>query len=169
MQILYLAIGLIGLTMTFYGAKWLLRSRTIISFQKAEREKEFNIAIPGLYSVGIIGGGHFKKSGNDEFQISNIKNQQLIELKESYLKWRFRKNWKMFVEYRQFEIDDIGNYKIEIQNHKGQSNQPMRNNQIIITESVKMLKRFLGIIFLVLGVNISFWGIILTINPTPFG
>jgi len=180
MQLLYLTIGLTGLTMMFFGAKWLLRSKTVVNFPIKEGSKEFKIKKPGVYAVCVMGGGLIKGFGQYNFQLSHSNNQRQIKLKRPILKWRFRKNWVMGVESAQFKISDVGGYKIEITNlsnaattnsvkkkeHKSRPNPPIRGNQILIKATVSLLKKIAGIFFLVLGVQGSFWGILLAINPT---
>ena len=150
--------------MIFLGAKWLLRSKTIIQFQIAESQKEFILKKPGLYSICSLGGGYFHKLDIYELEISKKRNQQIIELKDTFPKWRFRKNLKMFIEYKQFKILEIGNYLITIKNQDYKTS----NRPILIKESVNVFKRILGILFLVFGVNGSFWSFYLALNPTPF-
>ncbi len=179
MQILYLIIGLIGLIMVFFGAKWLLRSKTIVNLPIAEKTNNFTINRSGLYSVCILGSAYIKSSVGFNILISKSNSQENIKLKESFLKWRFFKNWNIGVEYLHFKIENIGDYHIEIQNPENlmvekstsffQLGKPIQSVEILIKESVSTAKKLFGVIFLVLGVNISFWGIMLAINPNPFG
>lgn len=176
-------MGLIGLTMLFFGLKWSLKSfksKKIIEFPILDSVKEFEIINPGLYSFCIIGGGYVHNSEGFKTLISNVGSQKSIDLEENIIKPRFRKNWKMGVEYLQFKINNIGNYKIEIQNPEKlivkksmlktkqifQSNQLMENIEILIKETIPVKKKLFGILFLVLGVNMSAWGIMLTLNPS---
>ncbi|KKN91414.1 hypothetical protein LCGC14_0217470 [marine sediment metagenome] len=165
--------------MVFFGAKWLLRSKAIVKLPIAEKIKNFTINRSGLYSVCILGGGYLKTSVGFKILISKSNSQEKIRLKENFLKWRFRKNREIGVEYLHFEIENIGEYHIEIQNPENltvkksrsilQSDKPIQSVEILIKESVSVAKKLFGVIFLVLGVNISFWGIMLAINPNPFG
>ena len=165
MQILYLLIGLIGLIMLFFGAKWLLRSKTVVKFTINKNIKEFKIGRSGVYAVCFMETRFFNNFGVFHIKIINSDNQERIDMKKNFLKWRFIKNWKKGVEYYQFKIQNAGNYRIEID----QANKSIHNIEVLIKESVTVSKKIFGILFLVFGVNISFWGIILAINPNPFG
>jgi len=182
MQLLYLTIGLTGLTMTFFGAKWLLRYKTVVNFPILEGSKEFRVKKLGVYGVCIMGVGYLNNYNHYKFQLTNTNNRQQIKLKSPVLKPRFRKNWVMGVESVHFRIQDVGDYKIEITNltnaapansvKKTQSiaspNPPVRIHQILIKATVSVIKKIAGIFFLVIGVQASFWGIVLTINPNVF-
>ncbi len=45
----------------------------------------------------------------------------------------------------------------------------IENITVSIQETITIGKKIFGIIFLVLGINASFWGIMLGINPNLFG
>lgn len=171
--------------MIFFGAKWTfksLKAKEIIGFPLAEREKEFEIKNAGLFTLCIIGGGYVNNSGSFRVQIKGKDNQRTVYLKENFIKPKFRKNWKMGVEYLQFNISNYGLYKVEIGNPEDlivkksmlkikrmfQSPLPIENIEILIKETVPISKKLFGIIFLVLGVNLSAWGIMLGINPDLF-
>jgi hypothetical protein len=99
------------------------------------------------------------------------------------MKSRIRKNWKVRVEYLQFKISRAGLYKVKTENvedlivkksmlktkHVFQS--PLRIENIVasIKKTIPISKKLYGIIFLVLGVNMSAWRITLGINPKLFG
>jgi hypothetical protein len=186
MQILFIVLGLIGLTMTFFGAKWTFKSfksKEIIGFPLNELEKEFEIIKPGLFTLCIIGGGYVNNTGSFRALVKRKENQKVIDLKENFMKPRFRKNWKMGVEYLQFKISNSGLYNVEIENAEDlivkksmlktkqifQSRLPIENIEVSIKETIPIGKKLFGIIFLVLGVNMSAWGIMLGINPDLFG
>ena len=182
MQLLYLTIGLTGLTMMFFGAKWLLRYKTVANFPILEGSKEFRIKKPGVYAVCIMGVGYFSNYNQYKFQIIRLNSQQQIKLKSPVLKARFRKNWVMGIESVHFSIQDVGDYNIEITNlsnanpansaKKAQSkdspNPPVGIHQILIKATVSVIKKITGIFFLVIGVQASFWGGVLAINPNVF-
>jgi hypothetical protein len=57
MQTLFIVLGLIGLIMTFFGAKWTLKSfkaKEIIGFPLNELEREFVIINPRLFTLCIL-------------------------------------------------------------------------------------------------------------------
>jgi len=182
MQLLYLVIGLTGLTMMFFGAKWLLRYKTVVNFPILEGTKEFTIKKPGLYAACIMGVGYFNNHNEYKFRLTQTNNGQQIKLKRPILKARFRKKWVMGIESVHFRIQDEGDYKIEITNlinatsansakkvtSIASSNPPVGIHQILIKATVSVLKKIIGIIFLVVGVQASFWGIMLAINPNVF-
>lgn len=99
------------------------------------------------------------------FLISKDSSQYIIKSKENSTKWRFRKNGEMFIEHSIFNISETGNYNIKAELLKPNQEQ---NDLIIIKETVSITKKILGILFLVFGVNGSFWGIMLSINPNVF-
>ncbi len=172
--------------MTFFGVKWTLKSfktKEIICFPLNEKEKEFEIINIGLFTFSVLGGGYVNNSGNFLATIKSKDNQKRIDLKENYIKTRFRKNWKIGVEFLQFKISNTGFYKVEIKNPEDlivkksmlkikqifQSPLPVENIEILIKETIPTRKKLFGIIFLVLGVNLSTWGILLGISPDIFG
>lgn len=186
MQILFIVLGLIGLTMTFFGVKWTFKSfkaKEIIGFPLSYLKKEFEIIRPGLFTLSIVGGGFVDNSGSFRVLVKRKDNQKVIDLKENFMKPRFSKNWKIGVEYLQFNISHPGLYKVEIENAEDlvvkksmlktkqvfQSPLPVENIEISIRETIPISKKLLGIIFLVLSVNMSAWGIMLGINPELFG
>lgn len=183
MQILFLVLGLI---LTFFGVKWTFKSfkgKEIIGFPLSELKKEFEIIKPGLFTLCVVGGGYVDNSGNFRTLVMRKDNQKIIELKENILKPRFRKNRKMGVEYLQFKISHVGLYKVEIENAEDlvvkksmlktkqvfQSPLSVEKIEISIKETIPISKKLFGIIFLVLGVNMSAWGIMLEVNPELFG
>ena len=186
MQILFIVTGIIGLTMFFFGVKWFLKSfnsKEIIEFPFLDNHKEFEIKNTGLYTIQILGAAQITNSGQFTIRLINKDNQKNIALKDYFLKPRFRKNWKIGIEYLHFKITESGNYIIKLENQNSfvakksmlkinspfQQNKPSNNLKIIIKEAITPSKKLLSILFLVLGVNISFWGILLTINPNAFG
>lgn len=186
MQALFIVFGIIGLIMIFFGAKWTWKSvkaKEIVNFPFIESKKEFEIKNIGLFSLCILGGGSVNNSGCFQVQIKDRDNQRIVELKENTMKPRFRKNWKMGVEYFQFKISKNGWYKIEIKNPKDlvvkqstlkikqvfQYPVPTESLEVLIKETIPNSKKLFGILLLVLGVNISAWGIMLGINPHLFG
>lgn len=172
--------------MIFVGAKWtfkLFKAKEIIVFPLIELKKEFEIKKPGLYTLCIIGGGYVKNSGSFRALVKCKDTQEIIDIKENFIQPRFPKNWKMGVDYLQFKISNYGIYKVEIENAKDlivkksmlkakqifQSPLPVENIEISIKETIPIGKKLFGIVFLVLGVNMSAWGIMLGINPELFG
>jgi hypothetical protein len=164
MQVIYLLVGIISFIMMFYGAKWLLRYKTVFSFLVSTGGKQFAIKKRGTYSI-CIKKSHFGKAFKYNFLITKGSGQNKLESKENFLKWSFRKKGKMFVEHTLFKVSEIGNYTIKAELLKPNQDQ---NDLIIIKETVSITKKILGILFLVFGVNGSFWGIMLFINPTVF-
>jgi hypothetical protein len=93
---------------------------------------------------------------------------------------RIRKNWKVWAEYLQFKISREGLYKVKIvedliveksmlkTKHIFQSPLRIENIAASIKKTIPISKKFYGIIFLVLGVNMSAWRITLGINPKLF-
>ena len=98
---------------------------------------------------------------------------------ENIIKPRFTHNWKLGVEFSQFRIDKIGKYTIKIQNAENLIVKPSMifsiryfqkelstdSIQILIKESISTTKKFLSIIFLILGLNMAIWGFILSFIP----
>jgi len=186
MQILFLALGLVGFIITIFGARWNFRSfqtKEIIGFSIIELEKEFVIKKPGLFTICIIGGGYLNNNDNFRILVKSKENQKVIDLKENCIKPRFRRNCKIGIEYRQFSISDSGIYKVEIENVKDlivkksmlktkqifQSPLPIKNIEVLIKETIPISKKLLGIVFFILGLNMFFWGIILGVTPELFG
>ena len=186
MQILYIILGVIGLTMTFLGAKWSIKSfraKEIINFPITHFKKDFEIIKPGLYALCIVGGASVNDAGNLRILIKHKDDQHVVELKEHLIKPRFRKKGKIGVEYLQFKILHSGRYQIELKNIDNlivkksrltaqqifQSPLSFENIEISIKETITIGKKIFGIIFLVLGINASFWGIALSIYPNLFG
>ena len=179
-------MGLTGLAMLFAGAKWSVesfKSNDIVEFPIIDKLKEFEIIKSGLYAVCIVGGFYVHNLAGFKTSIFNIHNQKQIDLKEPNLKFRFRKKWKVGIEHLHFRIIEAGRYKIEIQlpekltvkesmlttKQPFQSSQPIENIEVLIKGIVPLGKKILGIVFLVLGVNLSVWGILLSIIPKLFG
>jgi hypothetical protein len=50
-----------------------------------------------------------------------------------------------------------------------ESKEPIENLRVLIKETIPIRRKLLGIIFLILGANMSAWGITLSINPNLFG
>ncbi|SFU65406.1 hypothetical protein SAMN05216480_111123 [Pustulibacterium marinum] len=186
MQILFIVLGFIGLTMTFFGVKWTVTSfkaKEISCFPFNNLKKEFEIKRPGQYTLSIIGGGFVGNTSNFHISVKTKDHQKIVDYEENFMRPRFRKNGKIGVEYLQFKISDSGLYKVEIENPEDlivkksivktkqffQAPLAVENIEISIGETIPISKKLFGIIFLVLGVNISVWGIILGINPQLFG
>ncbi len=186
MQIIFIILSLIGFTLTFFGVKWTYRSfkaKEIVGFPLIMKEQEFEISKPGLFALCIIGGGHVKNSGNFRVLIINTIDQKVIDLKENFMKPRFRKNWKIGVEILNFKVSNSGHFKVQIENAEDlivkksmliterffQSSLSIRNIEVMIKETIPVSKRLFGIIFLVVGVNMSAWGVMLGFNPELFG
>ena len=143
--------------MIFYGAKWLLRTKIIFSFPITEGIKQFTIKNKGTHSI-CTRKGYFERSMKYNIPILRNSGGDYIESKENFLKWRFRKKGIMYVEHSIFNANETGTYSIESEISK-------RNDLILIKETVPATKKLLGILFLVFGVNGSFWGLMLSINP----
>lgn len=157
MQIVYLTIGIICLVMIFYGAKWLLRTKIIFSFPITEGIKQFTVKNKGTHSI-CVRKGYFEKSMKYILPILRNFSGDYMESKENFLKWRFRKKGIMYVEHSFFNASEIGTYCIE--------SKISKQNELIMTkETVPATKKLLGILFFVFGINGSFWGIMLSINP----
>ena len=136
-----------------------------------------------IFAFCIIGGGYARNSNNFQVQIKRKDDEQIVNLKKTFIKPRVLKNNKIGIEYLQFNISNSGVYKIKIKNPEGlivkesilkfglifKSNPPVKNIEILIKETTPIIKQFFGIIFLVLGLNLFMWSVILAINLDRFG
>ncbi len=167
MQILVIVMGVVGIILLFFGIKWSwksLKAKEIIQFPFSQDQTQFKIEKTGLFSLCILGGRYLANSGGFGAQI-------------------FRKNMKMGVEFFHFTISQSGGYILHLENQEDlivktsmikikqlfQSPQLTENLQVLIKETIPVGKRIMGIIFLVLGVNMTAWGIMLGIYPNLFG
>jgi len=170
MQILFILMGIVGLAMLFFGIKWSIesvRSKALVRFPLDNRTQEFELMDEGLYTFCILGSRFVGNSASYTTSLSNIENKEKVELVQNFLKPKFRVGWKIGIEYQNFRIRKSGQYKLELGNPnslKGNSS----NLEGMIKKTIPVSKKIFGIIFLVLGMNMSAWGIMLGINPNLF-
>ena len=177
-------MGAVGLTMLFFGIKWSIQSvrpKAIVQFSLGDKEQNFVFSDEGLYTFCVLGAGYIN-TGEFEVRLSNQASKNEIEMLENFMKPRFRKDWKIGVEYLNFRIKIPGEYKLELINPESltakksmlkakqllKSPIPATNLEGMIKKTIPISKKLFGIIFLVLGVNMSAWGIMLGINPNLF-
>jgi hypothetical protein len=106
MQVLFILMGAAGLTMLFLGIKWSIQSvrpKAIVQFSLTDKEQNFILRDEGLYTFCILGAGYIN-IGEFKARLSNQASKNEIEMVENLIKPRFRKNWKIGVEYLNFRI-----------------------------------------------------------------
>ena len=172
--------------MLFFGVKWILKTlkaKEIIEFPLMEGERDVEIKRTGLFALYILGVRSVDYSPHFKIKIENRENGKTVTSKENAVQMRFHKKQKMGIEYLNFSISMIGVYKIKIEKPENlivkqtmlrtiipfQSSSPIENIQLLIKETVPISQKILGIIFLIVGLNLSTWGIMLGINPGLFG
>jgi len=182
MQLIPIAIGIIGLGMFLLGIKWMIISmskKDIINFNINDTQKEFKIEKEGFFSICIIGGGYVDGSNGFRIIIENTTTSKKIYPTEKTMKYRFRKNWKLGVEFSQFKVNEPGKYLIVIQNIQSLIIKPsmLRSKrffqkklstefiEVLIKESTSTSKKILSIVFLIVGGNMTLWGFVLTFMP----
>jgi hypothetical protein len=162
MQLLFILLAIIGLTMLFFGGKWMLqiiRSKTMAELTVFQNEQEMTIAKPGLYSVSSV-VPHMLASISVNFSITH--NGHTVDGKWTTMRARFMHRGNFAKEFYQFEVTQPGKYLITIK-------EPIvPRDTLIVKESMPNLKRIAAIILLVLGFNLGGWGIILSCNPHIF-
>lgn len=182
MHLVFIALGIIGLGMFLLGLKWTINSITkkeIVQFNINEGEKVFQISKKGTFSICIIGGGFVVGSDGFRTIIEHLNTSKKIFPIENTIKYKFRKNRKLGVEYAQFRTDEIGEFMIKLQNvqhliikpsilgskRSFQQKLPTDLILVLIKESISTSKKLFSIIFVVLGANMAIWGFILTFMP----
>ena len=178
MAILYFILAGAGLVMFVFGLTWAIQRALlsdILSFPLTCTEKQITFEKTGKYALCIQGANYIDVKYENVFKITNLTNKKGIHLRENFIKPRFRRDWVMGFEYYNFQITQPDTYKIEI-NHpkdiKGEDSKlffgsifknTVSNDQlsIIVKETTSGLKLFLSIFFLVIGGNVTLWGIVL--------
>ena len=186
MQIIFLFIGIISLLLLIYSIKLVinqLRLKEISVFNLTEKPKNFEITKSGIHSICMIGiSSDFKISGLDASIIT--PNGKQIDLTENLISYSYlRKRVKTFEQWN-FKTSHNGKHTLIIKNLEDyisrnpilKSRKPLSNRKtetkslkILVKQSVSIKHRLISIVGLVLGVNGSFWGIILGINPNILG
>lgn len=105
-----LSIVLIFIGINFFNTYF--KSKEIIHFKLYKDHSIFKINKLGRYSVCIIGGGAIE---NFHITIRSIKNSDLLQIKESFLKARFSKNAQIGTAYYDFYVLEVGEYLIKIE------------------------------------------------------
>ncbi len=170
MQVLFILMGIVGLTMLFVGIKWSIESirpKPLVRFPLSERTQEFELKDEGLYAFCILGSRFVGYPSSYTSSLSNMENEEKIKLVQNFLKPKFRVGWKIGIEYQNFKIRKPGKHKLVLGDPnflRGNSS----NLEGMIKKTVTVTKKLFGIIFLVLGMNMSAWGIMLGINPNLF-
>jgi len=137
----------------------IIRSKTIAEITVLQNEQEMTITKPGLYSVSSV-VSDIMAPINVDFTITH--NGHTIEGESTQMKTRFMHKGNFAKEFYQFEVTQPGKYLITI-------NEPIvPRGSLIVKESMPNIKRIAAIVLLVLGFNLSGWGIILSCNPHPF-
>ena len=181
MENLFILMVPAGLILFFVGGRWMyaaLKSKEIIKFPLDNQKQEFRVDKPGLFSFSLIGGGYVKNSGGFRASVKRKEYHIKVESHEPFIKAIIMKNWRIGVEYLHFKISDSGIYIVEIDGVKDlvikgsilkikqlyQRSIPSKYIEVSIRETIPPTKQLFGIIFFVLGANITAWGIILGLN-----
>jgi hypothetical protein len=184
MIVLFIIIGVFGVFLFVIGSYWTIqkyRCKEILQFNATEKEVSVNIK-EGVYSLGAIGCGFVENPESLVISITNLSTNQNIPLTINRPMPRFSKKMKIGIEIFNFKAIESGNYKMQIENIESlrakesmlgmlQSLQPkidVRNLNFLIKESYPVYKTIIGIIFMVIGMNIAAWGIIIAANPDIF-
>ena len=182
MQILYIFMALVGFTMLYFGIKWMYQfftTRKVIEFPLTEKTAEF-LLDKGLYAFCMVGVRYARNIGDFKIWLASDRDRRALE--KSSVGVNFSHNGSPAVQYSTFTVEQFGMYTVVLENidklkAKGsrlfftrmlQSDIEPERIRILIKETLPFERIFLGIIFLVLGVNILVWGIILSFNPDIF-
>lgn len=166
--------------MLFFGAKWtiqLFRYKALIVLSLPVNEQELIVKRAGRYALCLTGGSRVSNHGGFKAIIRNTSTEQEIKTINYFVMPSFYYRGKLAAEYLHFDLPE-GKYTIKLENPFDLriSKPPLptaftktsRNPTFLIKTSMPVFKQIMAIVFLVSGVNMSFWGIYLTINPNPF-
>lgn len=186
MQIIFIFIGIISFPLLIYSIKLVinqLKLKEIIVFDLTEKTKDFQITKNGIHSICMLGiSSDFKISGLEASIIT--PNGKQINLTENLIRYSSLRKRVKIVEQWKFETNQKGKYTLSITNlddyisrnpiltsGKLFSNRKIETKslKILVKQSVSTKHRLISIIGLVLGINGSFWGIMLGINPNLLG
>lgn len=188
MQILFIFLGLIGLILTIYSIRLWIKEfnlNEISEFDLIEQPKNIEFKNVGLYSINFIGIGHrYRSKTKNSFNLSITQpNGKTLELINPNINYHFKRKGKMGIEVWRFNVVEKGIHRIEFiglsdfikQNPYIESDELLIERKfetskikILVKESVPSWNRFLMIIFLVIGINAFFWGVLLGIKPNIF-
>ncbi|MFT5753774.1 MAG: hypothetical protein ACI924_000994 [Flavobacterium sp.] len=171
MQIIFIISSFIGIVLAFFGGKILLKiknQKTISELDLTEKTNLVTFSKKGDYSLNIVGGGYVKNINN--FSILINYNNNLIKVLERKPKKRFFYKGKLTTEFKQFEIRNIGEHKIEFENindlevkdsmlFSKRMFQKRKNTSeigILIKETSPSLNYLLGLILVIFGLQIGF-------------
>ena len=99
--------------MYFFGYKYhkkFFRSKEISLFRFSESNKQIHLD-KGKYSIALLGGGTISNFSISIF--SEVKNKN-VSIFESLLKYRFHKNGMLGTNYYEFNIDESGEYLVQV-------------------------------------------------------
>lgn len=186
MQILYVLAALAGMTLIFFGSKWLLKffvAKNIVEFSLTESFKEFKIEKKGLYSINFIGGWYARNQGNFEVRIIKMDESENIPVIRNTLKPQITRKMRRGIEFYKFKIANEGMYRIELFNQADLQikrsklflsqlifkSEKIENIKVLVKETIANWKLITGIAFLVFGINIVSWSLIFLLDPNAFG
>lgn len=181
MQLLYIALFVLGLTMTALGILWLVQTfsgKDIIEFPLAEKKKEFGLPGNGRYGVFIVGTKYLRKTGDFSARLRELSTSASVELTECTIKFKMSTPKRRMVEYFQFIAPHPGIYRIEFENIDQISTGMILMKSadrfgaitgtqlgILIKKTLPVSKKILSILLLTIGINLIVWGIILAFMP----
>lgn len=166
---------LVGILLSSIGIPWLIkmfRLKEIKQFSIHTKSKIIAFNKKGLYGINIHPTGAIVKKNGFKINLYNQNTNESITVKENLMPYGFVKNGRNGLEYAQFKIEAVGDYKIEIQNAISLKVQSQRVNSsfgsksffskeisndeinIIIKTSTPNYQKLFGIIFTVVGINI---------------
>ena len=189
MQVTFLFIAIIGLTLVIYGIKLLIKElklKEVAEFDLIDQTKSIDINKTGLYSINFIGIGHkYKFRANKAFDLSIIQpNGKNLKKINPNVNYHFIRKGKICIEIWRFDVIQKGIHRIEFiglsefikKNPFIKSDEFLIKRKfetsklkVLVKESVPGTNRFLMILSMVIGINAFFWGILIGIKPDLFG
>jgi hypothetical protein len=164
-------IGLLLVVPSFKILWQFTKKKPIADFEFENGSKEFELEIPGNYSISIIGAGFVRQIQKADVRLI-INKSQPLKIAVNKIRPRFKQDGRTGIEYWSFSTSNYGHCILTLTNLEGIEakssllgskrifEHPIDHNKLrlLVHQSVKPWVKLISIISIVLGAILIFFG-----------